>query len=275
VSRRTKNKRHVSHERWLISYADFITLLFAFFVVMFASSQADSKKAAQVAASIQGAFQELGVFTGAGSPPVADPRTPTVQPQPAINVDSRQLLSIAETAYRERAALAFGGDVNALKSELEKALGDEIQRHEVQMRVTPEGLVVSMREIGFFNSGEAELLPGGQAALTRIAGVLGERGFEIRVEGHTDNVPIHNPRFKSNWELSTARSTAVVSLLIERYNFDPLLASAAGYSEYRPVASNDSAQGRAVNRRVDLIVVGRVPSKDKTGQANGIVGGTE
>ena len=121
----------------------------------------------------------------------------------------------------------------------------------------------SLREVGFFSSGEAVLLEDGQATLARIATNLGGKGFEIRVEGHTDNVPIHTSEFKSNWELSTARATQVVSLLIEKYSFDPLLISAAGYSEYRPIGSNDSAQGRAANRRVDLVVVGKPSDKEK------------
>jgi len=93
----------------------------------------------------------------------------------------------------------------------------------------------------------------------RIAGILGNRGFEIRIEGHTDNVPMHTKKFKSNWELSTARATQVVSLLIEQYHFSPALISAAGYSEYRPVADNGTEQGRAANRRIDLIIVGKPP----------------
>ena len=150
-----------------------------------------------------------------------------------------------------------------MREELEGALGDEIRKHEVQMRTTPEGLVVSLREVGFFHSGEADLLQDGQQTLMRIAGILGDRGFEIRIEGHTDNIPIHNAKFKSNWELSAARATQVVSMLIEQYRFDPALISAAGYSEYRPVADNDSEQGRAANRRIDLIVVGKTPNHRK------------
>ncbi len=230
MSRRHKKKAHANHERWLVSYADFITLLFAFFVVLYASSQADKKKAAQVSASIKGAFQQLGVFTGSATDDVGIPGS---------------------------------------------ALGDEIRQHEVQMRVTPEGLVVSLREVGFFSSGQAELLENGHTILTRIATVLGGRGFEIRVEGHTDNVPVHNSRFKSNWELSAARSTTVVSLLIERHRFDPSLISAAGYSEYRPLADNDSPQGRAANRRIDLVVVGHVPDKDKLARGEAAPAGTE
>ena len=263
MSRRNKKKAHANHERWLVSYADFITLLFAFFVVLYASSQADQKKAAQVAASIKGAFQQLGVFTGSAPSDIGIPGSPGIL-NPNLTDAPLKVVKVASASEKDHGAAAgFGVDVDALRRQLETALGDEIRQHEVQMRVTPEGLVVSLREVGFFNSGDAELLDNGHATLTRIATILGGRGFEIRVEGHTDNVPVHNSRFKSNWELSTARATTVVSLLIERHGFDPSLISAAGYSEYRPLADNDTSQGRAANRRIDLVVVGHVAEKDK------------
>ncbi len=267
MSRRKKQKAHSNHERWLVSYADFITLMFAFFVVMYASSQADSRKAARVAAAIKGAFQELGVFSGSaaansGIPGTTGPRDPEVS-------ENLRLVKVAGVTDKKYSSQGFGGvDVDELRKQLEDALGDEILKHEVQMRVTPEGLVVSLREVGFFRSGEADLITDGQVTLTRIAKILGGRGFEIRVEGHTDNVPIHNSRFRSNWELSTARSTEVVSLLIEQHGFDPLLISAAGYSEYRPLSSNDTPQGRAANRRVDLVVVGHVSDQDRLARSN-------
>jgi chemotaxis protein MotB len=116
--------------------------------------------------------------------------------------------------------------------------------------------------MGFFDSGSAVLLKAGQAPLGRIARILNAKGFQIRVEGHTDNVRIHNLQFKSNWELSTARATEVVMLLVERHGLDPKQISVAGYSQYRPVASNDTEDGRKVNRRVDLVVV------SKTGPAS-------
>ena len=206
MSRRRRHKAHANHERWLVSYADFITLLFAFFVVLYASSQADSKKAAKVAAAIKGAFQQLGVFTGSTPNDIGIPGGPGI-PDPALTNEPLHLVKVAGTGGNGHGSLGIGVDVDALRKELEGALGDEIRKHEVQMRVTPEGLVVSLREVGFFGSGEADLLEDGQATLTRIAGILGGRGFEIRVEGHTDNVPIHTSRFKSNWELSTARAT--------------------------------------------------------------------
>ncbi len=221
MSRKKKHKAHANHERWLVSYADFITLLFAFFVVLYASSQADKKKQAQVAASIKGAFQELGVFTGSAVKDVGIPGSPGVT-SPELTDAPLHLVKVAGTGTTDHGAPGFGVDVDELRRQLENALGDEIRQHEVKMRVTPEGLVVSMREVGFFNSGEAELLENGHTALTRIATILGGRGFEIRVEGHTDNVPVHNARFKSNWELSTARAVTVVALLVERHGFDPV-----------------------------------------------------
>ncbi len=262
MSRKRKHKAHANHERWLVSYADFITLLFAFFVVLYASSQADKKKAAVVAASIKGAFQQLGVFTGSAVEGVGVPGSPGIL-NPELTDAPLKVVKVAGNSEKSPGGTGFGIDVDELRHQLESALGDEIRQHEIQMRVTPEGLVVSLREVGFFNSGQAELLKSGDKTLTRIATILGGRGFEIRVEGHTDDVPVHNSRFKSNWELSTARATTVVSLLIEQHGFDPLLVSAAGYSEYRPIDSNKTVRGRAANRRVDLVVVGHVQAKDK------------
>jgi chemotaxis protein MotB len=252
MSRRTRKHTPVSHERWLISYADFVTLLFAFFVVLYSTSRVDNRRVVQVSAAIHGAFQELGAFPGGGQVAV-------------LRVDkegtgvARPILAPAELTAAPAGSEAGGAgvDVDQLKRELEEALGDQIKRHEIEMHITPEGLVVSLREVGFFNSGTAQLLEDGQAPLARIARILNAKGFQIRVEGHTDNVPIHTTQFKSNWELSTARATELVALLVERYGFDPMQVSAAGYSQYRPVASNDAEEGRKINRRVDLVVVSR------------------
>jgi len=252
MSRRKKAHAHANHERWLVSYADFITLLFAFFVVLYASAQVDNKKIAQVSAAIEGGFQQLGAFSGSGTVLLPSPEQKAGTPPPS---------NVIDLANGSKGG-GYSPDVNLLKKQLEEALGEEIKKHEIEMRVTPEGLVVSLREVGFFNSGDATLLVDGQNTLTRIAGVLNEKGFHVRVEGHTDNMPIHTSRFRSNWELSTARATEVVSLLIEKHGFDPSQISAAGYSQYRPIASNDTEEGRQSNRRVDLVVVARTNRSD-------------
>jgi chemotaxis protein MotB len=149
------------------------------------------------------------------------------------------------------------GDLNSLRKELQRALAPEISRREVALRTVPDGLVVSLREIGFFDSGSADIKSSSQPAFGRIVALLAQRNFRIRIEGHTDDVPIHNSRFDSNWELSTARATQLVRLLMTKYELAPERLSAAGYAAYHPVAANRTAEGRAQNRRVDLVILGK------------------
>jgi chemotaxis protein MotB len=152
---------------------------------------------------------------------------------------------------------AENGDLTALRERLQHVLAPEISRKEVAVRTVPDGLVVSLREIGFFESGSADIKPSSRPAFTRIATLLAERSERIRIEGHTDIVPIHNSRFDSNWELSTARATQLVRLLMLKYQFAPGRLSAAGYAAYHPVASNETAEGRAQNRRIDVVILGK------------------
>jgi chemotaxis protein MotB len=249
MSRRRTGEGHVSHDRWLVSYADFITLLFAFFVVLYASAEMDKKKIIQLSAAIEGGFQQMGAFARNQPLPGGKDMAPPHGGQPGSTF----------TGLRTQPDAGPGGvvDADALRRELESVLGKEIREHEIDMRVTPEGLVLSLREIGFFDSAKAQMLPSALPKLGRIAQVLNSHGFDLRVEGHTDDVPIHNAEFRSNWELSTARATQVVTLLVENYDLDPLRISAAGYGPYRPVASNETAQGRKINRRVDLVITSR------------------
>lgn len=236
MTRRKKSAGHVNHERWLVSYADFITLLFAFFVVMFASSQVDKRKVAKLAVAIQGAFQDLGISQKPNSP------LTMVTPDPPSP------------------AAAARAQLNALQKQLEGALQPEIQRHEVALKADHEGLVVSLREIGFFDSGSADIRPASEATVRRIAEALAAQKNNIRIEGHTDNVPIHNAQFASNWELSTARATEMTRLFVVRYSFPPGRLSAAGYAEFHPVAANSTPEGRAINRRIDIVVLASAPA---------------
>lgn len=238
-----RSATHVSHDRWLVSYADFITLLFAFFVVLYSAAQVDKRKIGKLAAGIQVAFEQLGPFPATGPArmlpkpsPVSfnNPPSGPVPPQPDQNRD-----------------LMF------LRKELEQALAPEILRGEVALHDAPDGLVISLREAGFFNSGSAGIRVESEQAFGRMATLLAQRETRLRIEGHTDNVPIHNSQFHSNWELSTTRSTEMIRLLITRYHFAPERLSAAGYAEYHPIASNDTDQGRALNRRVDVVILGK------------------
>jgi chemotaxis protein MotB len=264
MSRRKRPTSHANHERWLVSYADFITLLFAFFVVLYASSQVDKRKVGKLALAIQVAFQEMGVFQASTTEVPIDAADPmpfsTVQ---AIE-NTERTASLGRIASRPDGPLGAGageenGDLAELQAELETALASEIRRNEIAMRREPDGLVISLREVGFFESGSAQMKSSSQSAFDRIADLLRRREYRFRIEGHTDNAPIHTAQFPSNWELSTARSTEIVRLLIVREGFAPDRLSAAGYAEYHPVASNRTVEGRGINRRVDIVVLGRAP----------------
>jgi chemotaxis protein MotB len=146
-----------------------------------------------------------------------------------------------------------------LRQQLEAAIGQELRNHEVVIRVTPEGFVISLNELGFFNSGQAVLLPGAAIKIQRIAKVLSQHKLDLRIDGHSDDQPIHTAQFHSNWELSTARAMAVMVLLVDDSGFDPAKISVTGYGQYRPVADNATPEGRRLNRRVDLVVVATMP----------------
>lgn len=258
MGRRKKVAEHINHDRWLVSYADFITLLFAFFVVLFSSAQVDKRKVGKISVAMQEAFQHMGMFpTGNSTTPVV-----TVNPLSAENI---QIIgngkgfpdrhNTAATFEKIAGATLPDRGLVAVQTQLASALAPEIRRHEVVLSATPEGLVVSLREVGFFDSGSPELRTTAEAAVGRIAKLLNDQSNNIRIEGHTDNVPIHNAQYTSNWELSTARATEMIRLFITRYNIPASRLSAAGYAEYHPVSGNLTAEGRAQNRRVDIVVL--------------------
>lgn len=263
MKRYRRQEDHVSHERWLVSYADFITLLFAFFVVLYASSQVDKRKIGKLALSIQVAFQELGVFETSNTKiPLSDTEVvPFSQVQVVENTE--------RNADLQRFVQPMKGYLNPshppvsmkdLEAELEKALAPEIKKRVVDVKIRREGIVVSLREIGFYESGSANIRPASKEAIDRLAAVLRTHGESLRIEGHTDNIPIHNPRFDSNWELSTARAADLVKLFITNYQFQPSRLAAAGYAEFHPVAPNDTPENRAHNRRVDVVILNMSPA---------------
>jgi chemotaxis protein MotB len=241
---RKKHPEHVNHERWLVSYADFITLLFAFFVVLFASSQTDKKKQIKLAEAMQSAFTPLGTFD-------AHSKTP-----PLTNINAAAITNSTPAALAP--PLPSTETLEETKARLTKLLAAEIAAGRLPpggmtMRITPDGLVISLHEAGFFPSGSAEVRAASIPMISILAKTLPPGS--LRVEGHTDNVPIHTAQFASNWELSTARSTAIARLLLERGPINPVNLSAAGYAEFHPVASNATEDGRTQNRRVDIILL--------------------
>jgi chemotaxis protein MotB len=244
--KRRNRKPHVNHERWLVSYADFITLMFAFFVVLYASSQTDIRKQAQVAHAINQAFKALGLFQPADSAQSAK-TSPDKSVTPMNNVLGDALSAAPSAAVRT--------DLERMHHELQVRLSKQIAEHVVALYIGREGLVISLREAGFYDSGSTVPHPGSIGSIDSIVAVLRATPYDIRIEGHTDNVPIHTSEFSSNWELSAGRATRMTRLFIERFQFEPRRLSAAGYGEYHPVAGNDTPEGRGQNRRVDIIVL--------------------
>ncbi len=228
-----RRRRHEdNHERWMVSYADFVTLLFAFFVVLYSSSQVDRHRMAQLSTAITAGFSGLGAGTGTGGNIILVPNSTAVPPQAFTTLP-----------------------LNPIRTRLETGLSVELEKRTVSIREIPEGLVLSLREIGFFQSGSAALQSNSLETFDRIGAVVSAYPCDLRIEGHTDNVPIHNSQFHSNWELSTARASEIIRILVTREHIEPQRLSAAGYGEYHPVAGNSSEEGRRLNRRVDIVIV--------------------
>jgi len=226
--RRAEPQAH--SERWLISYADFITLLFAFFVTMYAISTVDQKKLQQAVAAFQTAFPD--------SSPAKE----------STEVEVIPTLKPADGAH------PIDGALDLLKARLAARLR-QLDEHRVELNMDQRGLVVSVREAASFPVGRAELDPEAQHLFREIALDLVAIPNHVRVEGHTDDVPIHTARYASNWELSTARATNVVAFFTESVGITPDRLSAAGYAEFHPRVPNDSAEHRAENRRVDIVIL--------------------
>ncbi len=241
-----RHKGRIGHDRWLVSYADFITLMFGFFVVLYAFAKADQKRQLQVSQAIDSAFSSMGIFPQALRKPSAAPGAESLV-MPANAVMGEDVLAPSQVKQ----------DLNRIRGQLTQTLSSQVAAHTVSIYMGQDGLVISLREAGFFDSGSATPKPQALPTLRQIAATLGRTPYDVRIEGHTDNVPIHNAQFDSNWELSTARATQIARVFLELKAIPPDHLSAAGYAQYHPVASNDTPQGRAQNRRVDLVVLPR------------------
>jgi chemotaxis protein MotB len=253
VARKRKHEEeHENLERWLVSYADFITLLFAFFVTMYSISRVDEQKLGSVVESLQRALGSLIPTNATQKDPGAFPSQPTAQTLPEVSQEAEETPS---TELRE-----FGKLAQELKAEVEGAKGEldasrAAQLSQIKFLVDKRGLVIRVPESFFFDSGQASLRPEVIPIINVLGKSLSKIPNHIRIEGHTDSVPIRTPQFPSNWELSTARATTIVRYLLTYFQFNPQRLSATGYAEFHPVAPNTTAEGRLQNRRVDMVIL--------------------
>lgn len=245
-------EKHANHERWLVSYADFITLLFAVFVVLYAMGQSDKKKVEEVMQAIQ---QSFGMATaGATAPKVNVIASQSITVIPSLKPDIK-VAPMGKARTGQAKSRAEEKDFRQIKSAVEAYLVKQGAQNKVTLEITRRGLIVSLKEAGFFNSGQATIKPEAYDLINTIAEVMTQYNNPLRVEGHTDNVPISTSQFPSNWELSTARATNGLKYLLRNFDVDANKISATGFAEYRPIADNATTEGRAKNRRVDLVML--------------------
>ena len=263
MARRHKHEEHANHEAWAIPYGDLITLLLAFFVVMYAMSSVNEGKYRVLSDSLVAAFQgaprtvEPIQVGEKQSGPGTDPIISLVQ-KPMI--DSQQHASLQPIAMAQRAAPpsidpAQSDELASVAAEVEQAMSDLIDRELIVVRRHGTWVEVEIRTDILFPSGVATLSPPAEQVLTQLAETLKPFPNAIRVEGHTDNRPINKPAFPSNWELSSARAASVVHLFT-RAGMDPARLAVVGLGENRPVESNATPEGRNANRRVVLVILG-------------------
>jgi chemotaxis protein MotB len=243
--RRRRSGDHASHERWLVSYADFITLLFAFFVVMFATSQTDKGKAQQVSESVKkalaGDHMTALIASVLGGSPDNTGKGNALMRGPGGAQKSPE-------EKKEQKLAELVPSLKVLTEELKK----EIETGRIQISMEARGLVVSFTQAALFPSGEDVV---SSEAYEGLAEAVKKIPNPVRLEGHTDSVPIKTARFRSNWELSAARSIALLELVCTRFGAPRERMSVAGYADNAPLDTNESEKGRARNRRVDIIIL--------------------
>ena len=267
MARKRREEEHTNHERWLVSYADFITLLFAFFVVMYAISSVNEGKYRVLSETLNQAFSEptrslepiqVGDITRSGNSIVGDRNGMSITEAPAPKITETSEASASEQESRLPAPKLFdqaaADELFEVAEAIRFTLKPFVDKGLVEVRHNPFWVEVDMKSSMLFPSGSANLSREALRALRAVVGILKPVENPIHVEGYTDNVPIKTPVFPSNWELSAARAASVVHFF-SRQGVRPQRLAAIGYGEHRPVATNDTEKGRHRNRRVSLIIM--------------------
>ena len=241
-----QRKKRIYHgeeklDRWIVSYADFITLLFAFFVVMFAASNINEGKLEEVTQSLIEAFKT--------TPRALEP----IQVGEVSRSPNDKVIPTELTAQADDGETQFN-NLKVLSDKIESQMMDLIAEDQITVRRSENWLEIEINESILFGSGSINLVGSSSPVLQKIANILAPFPNPINVEGFTDNIPINTRKFRSNWELSAARAATVVHLF-SKEGIEPSRMSAIGYGQFRPVADNSTAQGRQKNRRVVVAIL--------------------
>ena len=244
---RRRPEPHVNHERWIISYADFVTLMFALFVAMYAMSLKDKNSGQKVSESVREAVTKGGLADTVESFLKKTPHEAQAHPQektPTIDPSLREPFE-----------------------QLQKGLKKQIDSGAVRVHLETRGLVITLQEHAFFASGDDVIYQKAYPTVEQVAKTIANLKNPVRLEGHTDAVPISTERFRNNWQLSTARSIALLELFETKYGLNASKFAVAGYGQNQPVADNATEEGRAQNRRVEIVILGWQDTP-KDGQAS-------
>ena len=219
-----------NNERWLITYSDLITLLLIFFIVLYSMSKLSVKKFDELSTSMAIVFGQTG--------------------RSGVLDGGRSVIPSKTATYKQRQ------NMTNTREQIRRMIAQMGLEGKITMREEQRGLVISVKDTVFFRAGSADLGDRAREIITKVGSLLADLPNSIRIEGHTDDIPIHTLKFYSNWELSTARATTVLHSMTEIAKIPPQRLSAAGYGEFKPISPNDSESGRASNRRVDIVVLG-------------------
>lgn len=245
-----KHEEHENHERWIIPYADMVTLLFAFFVVMYSISQQDLAKLKNVSTAVQEAF--MGSKKGGQKNQKIAFNKSTQNPETSPRLTVRRSVTNQEVIDEMKKVLLQDGFDMIYQENLSP----------IQIKIDQRGVVISISSGFLFEHGSTEISPDVYPVIEAIASIMKTNTRLILVEGHTDNQPIVGNLYYSNWELSALRATSMVRLLSQQFDIDPTRLAASGYGPYRPVASNETEASRTQNRRVEIIMLNATQISD-------------
>lgn len=264
--RKQEEEKAPNHERWLITYSDLITLLMIFFIIMYALSQVDANKFKSLASALattMGGSAGSGVLeggptvdtnsSGANLPTAQIPNQPNIPQKPIDKLQEvTKYQKVDDDTLRQQ---QITKQLMQVQSNLNSYIKEKGLEANLNVTLENRGLVLSIKDAILFDSGSAELTPQAFEIIKRVGSILLQLPNNISIEGHTDNLPLRSPRYKTNWELSVGRAVSVVHILIDTLHFPPGRLAIMGYGEYKPVVPNDSEEHRRINRRVDIVIM--------------------
>jgi len=235
------HEEHVNHERYMVTYADLITLLLAFFIILYAMSDVNKAKFEELASSLQVAFNS-------GSPTVLNLEV-------AENKEIKKRQTVTEKEMETMKAVKEQNELRKIQEKIDQEIKEEGLQDKVKTQLTDEGLKILLTDKILFQPGQAILKQESLQIISTISTTLIDLQNPVQVNGFTDNIPIQTQQFPSNWELSSARALSVLRYLLEENNqLVPTRFAATGYGEYKPIATNDTEEGRNMNRRVEILI---------------------